>query len=138
LLPYICALFEEKLNEHRNAYIFTDNQAAIQAVDSAKCQSGQYIVERILNTIDRIHEAKPSGTIHIEWVPGHKDIEGNEQTDQAAKTAASPNATLPTIRMKSAQNRSIKTTANAHWGTEWRNSRKIARRLRKHQPAPWH
>src|SRR5436190_1589399 len=46
-------------------------------------QSGQYIVKEILNTIDRIQEAKPTCTIHIEWVPGHKNIEGNEQADQA-------------------------------------------------------
>ena len=39
--------------------IFTDNQSAIQAVDSSTCQSGQYIVREKLDTIDRIQEIKP-------------------------------------------------------------------------------
>ena len=80
-------LFEEKINKHNNAYIFTDNQSVIQVVDSLKHQSGQYIMKEILDTINKINEAKPTCTIHIEWVPGHKNIEGNVQVDRAAKAA---------------------------------------------------
>src|SRR5436190_1294627 len=61
-------LFKEKIDKHTKTYIFTDNQSAIQAIESPKRQSGQYIVKEILNTIDRIQEAKPRCTIHIEWV----------------------------------------------------------------------
>src|SRR5205814_4417273 len=100
-------LFEEKVNEYMNVYDFTDNQSAIQTVDSPKRRSGQYIIKEILDTIDRIHEVKPTCTIHIEWVSGHKNIEGNEQADQAAKAAATSKTTPPTTRMKSAQSRSI-------------------------------
>ncbi len=64
-------LFEEKVNEYTNVYVFTYNQSAIQAVDSPKRQSGQYIIKEILDIIDRIHEVKPACTIYIEWVPGH-------------------------------------------------------------------
>ena len=43
------------------------------------------IIKKILDTIDKIHEVEPTCTIHIEWVPGHTNVEDNEQADQAAK-----------------------------------------------------
>ena len=122
--------FEEKINEHNDTYIFTDNQSAIQAVESPKRQSGQYIIEEILDAIDRIHKVKPTCTIHIEWVPGHMNIEGNEQADQAAKAAAMSNTNPPTIKMKSAQNRSIQSMTNTQWETEWKTGKENAKRLR--------
>ena len=130
------ALFEEKTDEYTNAYVFTDNQSAIQAVDSPMRQSGQYIIKEILDTIDRIHEAKPTCTIHIEWVPGHKNVEGNERADQAAKAAATSCTTPPTTRMKSAQNRSIQSMAKTKWETEWKTGRENARRLRNMSQHP--
>ena len=104
LVPYIVRLVEisshsEHTTSYVDAYIFTDNQAAIQAVDSPKSQSRQYIINEILNKIDRIQEIKPTCAIHIECVPGHKNVEGNERADQAAKAAATPCTTPPTIRM---------------------------------------
>ena len=46
---------------------------------------------------------------HIERVPGHENVEGNEQADQAAKTVTSPNSILRATRMRSAQKWSIQT-----------------------------
>src|SRR5204862_7099183 len=92
----------------------------IETIEAPKQQSGQYIIKSILDQIDEIHEAKPTCNIHIEWVPGHKDIEGNEQADQAAKTAATSSTMPPNIRMKSAQNRSMQSMTKTKWETEWK------------------
>jgi ribonuclease HI len=118
------------MDKHKDVYVFTDNQSAIQAVETPKRQSGQYIVEKILDTIDEIHKLAPARTIHIEWVPGHKNIVGNEQADQAAKAAATPRATTPNTTMRSAQNRSIQTMTKIKWETEWKAGRQNAKRLR--------
>jgi hypothetical protein len=118
------------------AYVFTDNQSAIQAIDTPKHQSGQYIIKEILDTIDKIHELAPTCNIHIEWVPGHKNVEGNEQADQAAKAAASPSTTSPNKIMRSAQNRSIQSMARIKWETEWKTGRENARRLRNMSQYP--
>src|SRR5437667_10957422 len=100
-------LFEERIQEYSNVHIFTDNQPTIQAIESPKQQSGQYIIKSILDKIDKIYEVKPTCIIHIEWVPGHKDIDGNEQADQAAMVAATSRTTPAIITMKSAQTRTI-------------------------------
>ena len=127
-------LFEEKADEYTNAYVFTDNQSAIQAIDSPMRQSGQYIIKEILDTIDRIHEVKPTCTIHIEWVPGHKNVEGNERADQAAKAAATSCTTPPTTRMKSAQNRSIQSMAKKQMGNRMENGQTKCKTSAKHEP----
>jgi len=125
------SLFEEKIEEYSNIYIFTDNQSAIQTIESPKRQSGQYIIKGILDIIDRTYAIKPTCNIHIEWVPGHKNIDGNEQADQAAKAAATPNNTvISNIRMRSAQKRSIQTMMKTKWETEWKTGRQTAKRLR--------
>jgi ribonuclease HI len=69
------ALFEGKIQEYWNIYIFTDNQSTIQAIESPRQQSRQCIIKSILDRIDKIDEAKPTCNIYIEWVSGHKDIE---------------------------------------------------------------
>src|SRR5437762_8794650 len=110
-------LFEDKIQEYLNVYVVTDNQSAIQTIETPKKQSGQYIIKSLLDKIDKIHEAKPTSNIHIKWVPGHKDIKGNEQVDQAAKTTATSSTMPPNIRMKSAENRSIQTMTKTKWET---------------------
>ena len=72
------SLLEEKIEEFTNLHIFTDNQSAIQTVEHPGRQSGQYIIKEILDIISRIHSAKPTCNIHLEWVPGHMNIDGNE------------------------------------------------------------
>ena len=129
-------LFEEKIEKYTKIHILTDNQSAIQAVDSSKRQSGQYIVKEILDTIDRIQEIKPSSAIRIEWVPGHTNITGNERADQGAKVVASPSTTPSNIRMKSAQNRSIQTMTKTKWEIEWKMGKTNARRLRSMSQYP--
>ena len=131
-------LFKETKDEYKNVYVFTDNQSAIQAIDTPKHQSGQYIIKEILDTIDKIHELAPTCNIHIEWVPGHKNIEGNEQADQAAKAAATPSTTSPNTIMRSAQNRSIQSMARIKWETEWKTGRRKCKTLAKYESISWH
>ena len=58
-------LFEEKFEKYQNIHIFTDNQAAIQAVEHPRRQSGQYIIKGILDIINRIQDVKLTGIIHL-------------------------------------------------------------------------
>ena len=129
-------LFEKRIEEYPNVHIFTDNQSAIQTIESPKRQSGQYIVKGILDIIDRVYAVKPTCNVHIEWVPGHQNIDGNERADQAAKAAANSNNTMPSIRMKSPQKTTIRTAMKMEWETEWKTGRNTAQRLRHMSQQP--
>ena len=65
------------------------------------CQSGQYILDEIHSQLLSLRCMHCLLHIHIEWVPGHLNIEGNECADKHAKEAAlgmcSPPHLLPSL-----------------------------------------
>ncbi|KAI9043120.1 uncharacterized protein KD926_004623 [Aspergillus affinis] len=69
--------------------VFSDSQAAIQAVQNPGRPSGQYVLRAIY---ERIRTLRGSGLqqedIELRWIPAHIGIEGNERADEAAKRAA--------------------------------------------------
>jgi ribonuclease HI len=111
--------------------IFTDNQAAIQAVTNPKITSGQYITQR---AIAEMNKARKAGiTPAIQWVPSHIGIQGNEEVDLMAKEAAGwnqENGTVqetlrapayPTFTLRWAKKRHTKQKTAKEWGHEWQS-----------------
>jgi ribonuclease HI len=77
--------------------IFSDSQAAIQAVQNPKRSSGQFVLSCIYDHIQALrspqahHQQTPTfDTIPVEirWVPAHVGVPGNETADVEAKLAA--------------------------------------------------
>ena len=75
----------ENNDEYLRCHLYTDSQAAIKAIANSRRQSGQAIIQEILDSIDNIMIQHPHLQITIIWIPG---IEGNERADAEAKRAA--------------------------------------------------
>ena len=75
-------------DEYEKWDIYTDSQAAIQAVNKPGRQSGQSIIKEFLDHIDAITDENPHLPITIMWISGHSEIEGNERADLEVKKAA--------------------------------------------------
>ncbi len=67
------------------ATIFTDNQSATCSKENPPSQSRQQILRFIIGSINTLRKKGINPELH--WVPAHKDIEGNELADVAAKEA---------------------------------------------------
>lgn len=71
-----------------NINIFSDSQAALLAVSqNPKTRSSQLKIFQIQQLITSIQQ-RFSTSVHLYWCPAHVNIQGNEQVDQLAKSAA--------------------------------------------------
>ncbi|EED21743.1 hypothetical protein TSTA_089820 [Talaromyces stipitatus ATCC 10500] len=68
-------------------WVFLDAQNAIDRLRSTRPAPGQALVLRAHRAVEKL--AMRDQLVTIQWVPGHSGVVGNEQTDQAAKRAAS-------------------------------------------------
>jgi ribonuclease HI len=108
--------------------VFSDNQAAIQAMANPKCPSGQYILVEAIQALDKLREQ--GWEVRLHWIPAHEKILGNEEADETAmKAAGYITATRTTVQpppepesvqtMTAATKFSIRKRMRKEWQQAW-------------------
>jgi ribonuclease HI len=78
-------------NRPTKLIIFSDCQAAIQAVQNLKRSSGQFVLTTIYDHVQALRSLTPTFDqipIEIRWIPAHVGVPGNKTADVEAKLAA--------------------------------------------------
>ena len=108
-------------DQGREGYdIYTDNQAAIKAVQTGYTRSGQETLREIAKMWEQIREST-TANITIIWTPAHLGTPGNEHADQAAKKAAEGDVQTSQSLKYTPKSliAAIKTQSARRWQEEW-------------------
>ena len=104
-------------------YIWTDNQAAISAIDNPRCPSGQFILRNIVAKLDAL--AQRHIQVSIRWIPAHTGIPGNERADKAAKAATEAviETRGETRYLTACLKQLLRSNLKQAWEQSWKNSK---------------
>lgn len=112
----------------REVTLFSDSQAAIQAVQNPQRPSGQYVLGVIYDRV-RTLRSRHSSFVTLRWIPAHNGVPGNEVADSSAKLAAIESAggatdggagsDKPTIRLAAAAKRMVRARIQDRWRKQW-------------------
>ena len=125
LYAILLALRHIHLTESDNFVIFSDSLSSLQFLENNKLDHRiKVTILKLLNTTNK--------NIHFEWVPGHANINGNEQADCAAKEALTNNRIVKLPMSYDEYKIIIKTYVYDQWQNEWTEKGRC--RLKKFKP----
>ncbi|CAK5280784.1 unnamed protein product [Mycena citricolor] len=81
-------LLIQQRNVQGNVSIYVDNTAAIDATANRDPNPSHYIWDALDLRLRELRRTHPNAKVTFCWLPGHVDIQGNEEADKQAKMAA--------------------------------------------------
>ena len=106
--------------EIKHIHLFADNKSAIQTIDNPQPRPGQLRCYLLLKKIHEFLDQQFDHRVSISWIPGHRDIKGNEKADELAKKAVGL-ASQESPTLSNARRRS-KEKLLYRWIQDWRNT----------------
>jgi ribonuclease HI len=106
--------------QREDLHVFIDSQAAIKRLQKISLTGGQKVCYEITMLCKML--SLQNNKIYISWVPGHKEIQGNEHADRLAKAGLKRKAINPVTSL-SYLKRKAKEEILASWKQEWKNTR---------------
>ena len=105
----------------QHIWIFSDNQSAVKRIAKPTPGPGFNLVISILKYAKLLKNKDIQ--LHISWVPGHSDVEGNEQADKLAKegTTLQDNTREAYISL-AYLGRMVKNQRFQEWQEQWKTS----------------
>lgn len=103
-------------------YVFVDSQAAIKRLQKHSLTGGQETVAKIAKDCQSLHEKGIS--VHLHWVPSHRNIFGNEMADRLAKAGLGRKPTTPLFVSFSFLKRRVRENTIQDWQTLWMSADK--------------
>lgn len=130
----------------RSVNIYTDNRAAITAASGIKPRPGHYIFDEIHEVAKALIAERGHTLIKLGWIPGHRNVEGNERADRLANEATSTGSSEPQHLPKLLKTKLpiSKSAAEQHFldkirkraQRDWLNSRRYSRMKATDPAAP--
>ena len=100
-------------------HIFIDSQAALKRLQKISLTGGQRICYKITELCKQLAK---QNKVSISWVPGHREIQGNEHADRLAK-AGLKRQTKDPLTSLSYLKRKSKEEILKRWKQEWKETR---------------
>jgi ribonuclease HI len=126
--------------------IFSDCQAAIQAVQTPKRSSGQFVLARIYDHVRALRSLTPTFNqipIEIRWIPAHVGVPGNETADVEAKLAATGGVGIGAVQLATGDSAANQIVVNQIQSPSDRvllaatAKRRVRRRIKERWPQEW-
>ncbi|KAJ5809035.1 reverse transcriptase [Penicillium pulvis] len=128
----------ELVQEHaQHAVIFSDSQAALQALLRPRMPSGQVYLRGAIENLQKL--AEQDIQVELRWIPAHQGIPGNELVDEHAKQAAKAEVPGPhdrRIKLAAAARRGIRERAKITWEAAWEKEKKVGQATKRLIPVP--
>ncbi|KDN37440.1 hypothetical protein RSAG8_10175, partial [Rhizoctonia solani AG-8 WAC10335] len=84
-LAQLCVTIAKKHRIHK-VYIFSDNQSAMETINSPKLCPAQHASLSFRESVRSFLATDPSRTFIVQWIPEHSRIPGNERADHTMKS----------------------------------------------------
>ena len=75
----------EAMKDESKIWIFTDSESAVKGLEAGPGAQMDSLADEVWAHLGALAERR---AIRLQWIPGHKDIEGNKAADAVAKEAA--------------------------------------------------